>query len=123
MTADEYRKEVVSASSLVAFLYMPTGEQVLEMVHSLKKCGPEKDLPSQVRMKIVGFTGDCGPNQKPTPVIPPPSNMWKWKEVEFATDEVAFSSFYGAPGNNEKLWAPTAQKIQKKMRARGQRII
>ena len=114
---------MVSTSSLVAFLYMPTREQVLEMVHSLKRCGPEKDPPPQVRMKVVGFTGDCGPNQKPTPVIPPSANMWRWKYVEFTTDEVAFSSFYGAPGNNEKLWAPTAQKIQKKMHARGQRII
>ena len=41
--------------------------------------------------------------------------MWKWKEVEFATYEVAFESFYGSHGNNEKLWAPTSQKIQKKM--------
>ena len=85
------------------------------MVHSLKKCGPEKDLPPQVRMKVVGFTGDRGPNQTPTPVIPPSANMWRWKVVEFATDEVAFASLYGAPGNSEKLWAPTTQKIKKKI--------
>ena len=90
-------------------------KDVLEMVHSFKKCGPEKELPPQVRMKVVGFTGDRGPNQKPTPVIPPSANMWRWKEVEFATHEVAFASFHSTPGNSEKLWAPTTQKIQKKM--------
>ena len=113
--SNDYRDEVVAATSLAAFLFVPTGEQVPEITHSLKKCGAERDLPQQVRMKVIGFMEDCGPKQNPTPVIPPPANMWKWKDVDVSTSEIDFATFFGAAGNQGKLWAPTVGKTRKRI--------
>ena len=63
------------------------------------------DLLQQVRIKVVGFVGDSGPKQTAIPAIPLPANMWKWKSMEVSTSEIGFAPFFGADGNQDKLWA------------------
>ena len=111
--ADDYQEEMVALTVLAALVYMPPGQTFLDIVHSLKTCGQELDPPRQLRMKIVGFTGDRGNNKTSIPVIPPPSNMWKWKSMEVSLDERKFSTCFATEGNNEKLWKPTSNTAQK----------